>query len=569
VVAPAPRVHIVPPWWWYGQPIKLSFDNLPILEFGETHTPGPGQKFEPVITWEPDDTINTADYFNQVNELYVKVKAENAGGVARDSVKLVFQTECIKVNFDPEELSPGDTARLSFQRVKEDGTLEDLPAGSYTFSVMIVGGEDSSRGLFVTEEEEPEGGTTLLYASAPILYIAPSSIPDTSMKVRVIGAAWEVIWGKKDEVKGQAPGRQQLSVKQAGEQGGTEAEGKTKGDLAKPVTAARLAALLASWCPINEVVVKRKQTPQKLVVTLSKRRIGHSESVSISAKVYDEKNQEMRPENATFDIVVGDEGISNGSLVNSETGARGPVLLRVPVSHVKDGKISYVADGEEVASIFPLGIRVLVSSEIDGKFLFDMKAFYLTSSANTAVHYTQNDITWAGEDYDTYRQLDDEGNIIQPEHQFTIGEKGRALTCLAMILRAAGFDYDPSTLSEIMVEENLWAVNKNGNYTGGVDWGAVNALGKSAFTSRPIRRGDPNNLTNRTPMNLAEINEYLTVPGFYVMVEVANPGNHWVLVTGMSNGEYTILDPGGYPERVTLDSYNNQMYRAVIYERKK
>ena len=150
VVAPAPRVHIVPPWWWYGQPIKLSFDNLPILEFGETHTPGPGQKFEPVITWEPDDTINTADYFNLVNELYVKVKAENAGGVARDSVKLVFQTECIKVNFEPEELSPGDTARVSFQRVKEDGTLEDLPSGSYTFSVMIVGGADSSRGLFVT-----------------------------------------------------------------------------------------------------------------------------------------------------------------------------------------------------------------------------------------------------------------------------------------------------------------------------------------------------------------------------------------------------------------------------------
>jgi hypothetical protein len=253
VVAPAPRVHIVPPWWWYGQPIKLSFDNLPILEFGETHTPGPGQKFEPLITWEPDDTINTADYFNQVNELYVKVKAENAGGVARDSVKLVFQTECIKVNFDPSELSPGDTARLSFQRVKEDGTLENLAAGSYTFSVMIVGGADSSRGLFVTEEEEPEGGTTLLYASAPILYIAPArpvngaSIPDTSMKVQVLAAAWEVIWGKIGDTKN--PKAEPPEV---------QAHTQVKGPTAKPAKpAAKETVFLMGSCPISEVVVKR------------------------------------------------------------------------------------------------------------------------------------------------------------------------------------------------------------------------------------------------------------------------------------------------------------------------
>jgi hypothetical protein len=262
VVAPAPRVTIVPPWWWYGQPIKLSFDNLPILEFGETHTPGPGQKFEPLITWEPDDTINTADYFNQVNELYVKVKAENAGGVARDSVKLVFQTECVKVNFDPAELSPGDTARLSFQRVKEDGSLEDLPAGLYTFSVMIVGGADSSKGLFVTEEEEPEGGTTLLYASAPILYIAPTVMEVDSLVVQVLAAAWEVIWGKKGEIKGPkkvVPGIQHLSIRQAEGQGGREQEGKAKAGTVERVAAARMAAMMSSWCPINEVVVKGKR----------------------------------------------------------------------------------------------------------------------------------------------------------------------------------------------------------------------------------------------------------------------------------------------------------------------
>jgi len=126
---------------------------------------------------------------------------------------------------------------------------------------MIVGGADSSRGLFITEEEEPEGGTTLLYASAPILYIAPASIPDTLLKVQVIAAAWEVIWGKRGEVKGQAPGIQLLSRKQADGQRGTALEGnkvaEVKADLVKRDEAAALKmALLASWCPINEVVVK-------------------------------------------------------------------------------------------------------------------------------------------------------------------------------------------------------------------------------------------------------------------------------------------------------------------------
>jgi len=254
VIAPLPKVKIVPPWWWYGGPIKLAFDNLPVLEFGEIHTPGPGQKFEPVITWEPDDTINTANYFNLVDELYVKVRAENAGGVARDSVKLVFETECIRANFDPSELSVGDTARLSFQRVKEDGTVEDLPRGLYTFSVTIVAGQDSSKGWFVTEQEEPEGGTTLLNASAPILYIAPSSIPDTSMSVQVLGSAWEVMWWKKGEIGNRAPRVQNLDTKQAEAQDAETGVAKGTEDLRKQVSIASLrAALSSSWCPVSGV----------------------------------------------------------------------------------------------------------------------------------------------------------------------------------------------------------------------------------------------------------------------------------------------------------------------------
>ena len=267
VVAPAPTVRIVSPWWWRGDPITLAFDNLPILEFTETHTPRPGQKFEPTITWDPNDTINTADYYNLASELYVRVQAENAGGVARDSVKLEFETDCIKVNFDPPELSTGDTARLSFQRVNEDGTLQNLPQGSYAFSVMIVGGEDSSKGLFATEEEspyeEPKVGPTILNETSPILYVAPATIQDTLMKAQVIASAWELMWWKKSGTGGsEKAGPEIQSVQGQSKESVKGLKPVATGVPQSPKGRALEAVMKAvsSWCPISQVVVQRNVT---------------------------------------------------------------------------------------------------------------------------------------------------------------------------------------------------------------------------------------------------------------------------------------------------------------------
>jgi len=109
------------------------------------------------------------------------------------------------------------------------------------------------------EEEEPEGGTTLLYASAPILYIAPASIPDTSMKVQVLAAAWEVIWGKKGEIKGPkkaVPGIQSVAGqrKEVVKETKPVVDGAPRTLQSKAVEAVMKA--MSSWCPINEVVVK-------------------------------------------------------------------------------------------------------------------------------------------------------------------------------------------------------------------------------------------------------------------------------------------------------------------------
>jgi hypothetical protein len=536
----------VPPWWWYGQPIKLSFDNLPILEFGETHTPGPGQKFEPVITWEPDDTINTADYFNQVNELYVKVKAENAGGVVRDSVKLVFQTECIKVNFDPEELSPGDTARLSFQRVKEDGTLEDLPAGSYTFSVMIVGGEDSSKGLFIREEEEPEGGTTLLYASAPILYIAPASIPDTLMKVQVIAAAWEVIWWKKDEVKGQAPGIQLLSRKQADGQRGTALEGnkvaEVKADLVKRDEAAALKmALLASWCPINEVVVKR--VPTDIELELSSEQIQHSDQVTLMvAFLYEQVKMNSITDDTKISFSLGSEGETFGTLRNTATNSQGSTLLDVPFSQVRNGSIVFTADGQEYDGRFPLGINIGAATVVNDKLLVDVQATYLSGPNTRGILYLQGDSRWEDSTYDN--------------SSLTLGDLGCALTCMAMVLKAYGVDVDPGRLND-------WMKENNGFKSTGVKWVAIDR-----YPNSPVKDGKPigGGIGSKTLPDLSTMDAALS-EGRPVIAQVLNQdtGNHhWVVVTGKtSRSDYTILDPGGKTNRVTLSGSYETIYRYI------
>jgi hypothetical protein len=88
------------------------------------------------------------------------------------------------VPFSFSHLSVGDTAASNFQRVRPDETSEDL------------------------------------------------------------AAAWEVIWGKKDELKGQDPGRQLLSRKVAGEQGERVLGEKVKEASVKQFTVtARLAAM--------------------------------------------------------------------------------------------------------------------------------------------------------------------------------------------------------------------------------------------------------------------------------------------------------------------------------------
>lgn len=44
--------------------------------------------------------------------------------------------------------------------------------------------------------------------------------------------------------------------------------------------------------------------------------------------------------------------------------------------------------------------------------------------------------------------------------------------------------------------------------------------------------------------------------------------NHWVLVTGKNGNDYSILDPGCYGGRTTLQNgYGNNVYKFITYTR--
>lgn len=68
--------------------ITLSATNQPLLLLQEVHTPGPGQAFEPTITWSPSNAIDTKTYYGQIKDtlkLVMIVTAENARGSATDT----------------------------------------------------------------------------------------------------------------------------------------------------------------------------------------------------------------------------------------------------------------------------------------------------------------------------------------------------------------------------------------------------------------------------------------------------------------------------------------------------
>ena len=185
----------------------------------------------------------------------------------------------------------------------------------------------------------------------------------------------------------------------------------------------------------------------------------------------------------------------------------------------------------------------------------------------TIKHFCQGGGTWAGIKYDDYvKSIDAQGN----KTYWTVGEKGCALTCMAMIAYAGGANIDPGTLANDM--RNNYGFNQEH----GVSWDFINNRnGNSGFGRDAVRGGGLKvkkdktiDLPNSTPILANSMDQYLN-QGYLIIAQVYNPttkGNHWVLVTDKDNNDYSIIDPGCYSDRDNLSAYGS-VYKYVVYKK--
>ena len=293
------------------------------------------------------------------------------------------------------------------------------------------------------------------------------------------------------------------------------------------------------------VTVKKPRFPTTIELTVSSDQVQHSETIVLKVNLRD-RDGLIPPGDGVWGInfFLGAEGVQFGNLNNTATGADAVKLNDVAYKQASDGSITFVADGAAYDGRFPLGISLGASVDVNGKVYTDVKGIYLTGANTTGERFTQGDPAWKDSLYDASETV-------------TIGDKGCALTAMAIVLKAFGSEGNPGELNSYMQD--------NGKFNGlGVVWDAVTGFsdGKivvSTYDGKGVGKGQPLNLTGLDgPLS----------NGSAVVAQVfnASTGNeHWVVVTGKQNNEYTILDPGGYGSRTTLSAYENQIYKYVVY----
>lgn len=155
----------------------------------------------------------------------------------------------------------------------------------------------------------------------------------------------------------------------------------------------------------------------------------------------------------------------------------------------------------------------------------------------------------------------DNGKLKTGYTQYTIADKGCALTSISMVLRRNGFTFAPDLLNQIFTDV----------VRGYLKQGMVNWIAAEIITGRQIRfkyhssyYGD---VEENITVSKSLMDGYLAkcIP---VIVQVLNPdtGNgHWIVVTGKDGDDYNINDPNGYSERTKLSAYGN-IYQLRVYE---
>uniref|UniRef100_A0A7C6EIY6 Peptidase C39-like domain-containing protein n=1 Tax=candidate division WOR-3 bacterium TaxID=2052148 RepID=A0A7C6EIY6_UNCW3 len=189
---------------------------------------------------------------------------------------------------------------------------------------------------------------------------------------------------------------------------------------------------------------------------------------------------------------------------------------------------------------------------------------------NDPPRYAQGDSRWGNDKYD---HLEGE----------TISSKGCALSCMAIVMTAFGDTIDPGKLNTWM--KGRASVSQGGYLmNGGVSWYAPeqHAFPKKIKLIEPHRaemfsqvdsitaKGDTIKVKR---LNLESRSNPSTLDSFLercnlISVSVYNSktkNQHWVVVTGKSNGRYSIVDPGDRNKQF-LDEYGD-FWSYMVYQK--
>lgn len=293
-------------------------------------------------------------------------------------------------------------------------------------------------------------------------------------------------------------------------------------------------------------------------VTTDKDTISHNDTTRIFVNALDEYGNFVNiPEDVLINFILfrGD-GYKYGNLMSPD-GEKSWSTGNIAYSDAKSGKVKFVADGDEPDS----SVQVYIDVYEIRPFYYSFRARGMGSfiiKLEEFVRFSQTDSLWGDDVYDTYidtiitRQDGTKDTLYH-----SIGAKGCALACMAMVLKACGVDTDPGKL-------NTWLINNSGFDGFAVRWFKFPNNDKIKFHDA-IGGG----LKSGKLVPPSEINNCLQKSNI-IVAEVKNPTSgksHWVILKEKTNGKYNIVDPG-YGDRKTLDVYGNNVYRIIIYEKK-
>lgn len=291
--------------------------------------------------------------------------------------------------------------------------------------------------------------------------------------------------------------------------------------------------------------------------------IAYSETAQICVRACDANDNIVPLCAITFiDFSLDENGELYGNLIGP-SGAKGKSLTDIPWYLAATGLVRYVADGGEPNG--PKTVGVIVNNN-----------YGVTGSGSVVVRkkekiepFCQDDSRWAETKYDNYvKNTDAQGN----KTYYTVGSKGCALTCMAMIAKSGGADIDPGKLAEYMNDNNGFDEER-------VKWNAINAFSGDngfmfdSYSGEGLKYKEDKktvDLDNSKTISLSLMEQSLS-DGALIIAQVYNPttkNNHWVLVTDKKGSDYSILDPGCYSGRTTLSNgYGNNVYKFISYKR--